>query len=111
MRDVRVGVGPEKTVTKRGTNISTAVEVVAAVSGKRIIITDFFVSCGTAAYYSFLDGGTVMWDTYLGGSLAYCAFSGALNTPIALTAGNALKVKASTTNTDYSILINYYVEQ
>jgi hypothetical protein len=107
MRDIRVAPGPEQRVDKRGVDISTAATVVSAVSGKRIVITDIIASSGTAGIFTVYDDTTEVLDIYLGGN---ASFSSNLQTPIAITAGNAVKLGSSTSNTNYSVVISYYIE-
>ena len=64
-------------------------------------------STGTAGTFTIYDDSTEVLDIYLD---AKAAFSANLQTPIALTAGNALKLGSSTSNTNYSVVISYYIE-
>tara|TARA_R100000005_G_C5002753_1_gene210545 strand:+ start:1198 stop:1524 length:327 start_codon:yes stop_codon:yes gene_type:complete len=107
MRDIRVAPGPEQRVDKRGVDISTAATVVSAVSNKRIVITDIIASTGTAGTFTIYDDSTEVLDIYLD---AKASFSANLQTPIAITAGNAVKLGSSTSNTNYSVVISYYIE-
>jgi len=107
LRDYRVAAAPVLHVTKTGANISTATSVVSAVSTKSIVVTDIIVSTGTAGDLSVCDDDTPFVTFYLGADGTAVAN---LSSPVKITAGNALKVDSSTTNTDYFFLINYYIE-
>jgi hypothetical protein len=94
---------------KKGTDISTAADVVAApsVSTDSIVVTDIVVSKGTAGTVTVQDGATEVADLYVA---AAAVNSVNLSGPLKLTAGNALKMKLNNTNTNYSILVTYYLQ-
>jgi hypothetical protein len=94
---------------KKGSDISTAADVVAApsVSTDSIVVTDIVVSKGTAGTATVQDGATEIADLYVAaGGVNSVNLSG----PLKLTAGNALKMKLNNSNTNYSILVTYYLQ-
>jgi len=94
---------------KKGTDISSAADVVSApsVSTDSIVVTDIVVSKGTAGTVTVQDGATEIADLYVA---AGGVNSANLSGPLKLTAGNALKMKLNNTNTNYSILVTYYLQ-
>ena len=94
---------------KKGSDISTAAVVIAApsVSTDSIVITDIVVSKGTAGTVTVQDDSTEIADLYVAaGGVNSVNLSG----PLKLTAGNALKMKLNNSNTNYSILVTYYLQ-
>ncbi len=98
---------------KAGADISSAHTLIAApsVSNQAIVITDIMFSKATAGDLTLTDGSTDIAVLYAGaggelGSVNVVSFTG----PLRLTAGNAFKVKLDNTNTNYSVLVTYYLE-
>ena len=94
---------------KAGADISSAHTLIAApsVSNQAIVITDIMFSQATAGSLTLTDGSTDIALLYsAAGSTNVVSFTG----PLRLTAGNAFKVKLDDSNTDYSVLVTYYLE-
>ena len=93
----------------RAEDISSATDVIAApsVSTQSIVITDIVVSILTYGVLSIQDGATeILTLNPDSKSISSISFTG----PLKLTAGNALKAKLGSTNTDWSLLVTYYIE-
>ena len=93
---------------KKGTNISSAADVIAAPdSDQAIVITDLVISKLTAGTMTLQDGATAIAVLYPADeSISSINFTG----PLMITAGNAFKAKLSEEDIDYSILATYYIK-
>ena len=95
---------------KTGVDLSgTTVLVAAPNSDQAIVVTDvvFSTSETVAGILAIYDGATTilkLWNE--SGNSQSLHFGG----PLQLTAGNALKVQMDDTDTDYSILVTYYIK-
>ena len=92
---------------KKGTDISTVVDLVAAPnSDQAIVVTDIIYGKeGIDGTLTIQDGSTGILDL-IARRDTMVNFSG----PLQLTAGNALKVIMSNVDTDYSLLVTYYIK-
>jgi hypothetical protein len=93
---------------KKGTNISSAADVIAAPnSDQAIVITDLVISKLTAGTMTLQDDTTAIAVLYPAAkSISSINFSG----PLMITAGNAFKAMLDDGDTDYSILATYYIK-
>lgn len=98
--------------TKNGVNISTPTELIAG-GNAAINITDVIVSKDSDGDVSFYNGtghaNQLLWTSYLkssdnGNSSDVISFTSALK----INNASGLYVKLNNTNTDYTILVNYY---
>tara|TARA_R100000008_G_C3581191_1_gene168628 strand:- start:1368 stop:1736 length:369 start_codon:yes stop_codon:yes gene_type:complete len=98
--------------TKNGANISTPTELIAG-GNAAINITDVIVSKDSDGDVSFYNGtghaNQLLWTSYLkssdnGNSSDVISFTSALK----IDNASGLYVKLNNTNTDYTILVNYY---
>tara|TARA_A100001201_G_C3994397_1_gene172592 strand:+ start:260 stop:619 length:360 start_codon:yes stop_codon:yes gene_type:complete len=95
--------------TKHDTNISTATELISGGEHNNIIITDLIVSKNSDGDMSFFDGPTKIMTLYIkssdnGESIESLNFTAGLK----ITSNSGLYVQLDSTNTDYSVLANYY---
>lgn len=94
---------------QRDQDISTAVTLITApsVSTQSIVITDIVFSTTLATNASIQDNNTIILDLR---APANGSVSVNLSGPLKLTAGNALKVKLSTSSLAYCIFCTYYIQ-
>ncbi len=93
---------------KKGADISSAHTLIAApsVSTHSIVITDIVFSKSSAGTLTLTDGSTDIMDMY---AATYGSNSVNFTGPLKLTAGNAFKITMDDTNTDYGVLVTYYL--
>ena len=96
-------------VTKRNTNISSSTELIAApsVTTQSIVITDISFGGGSGHTLTLYEGSTILHEIWtISSGHESINFTG----PLMLTAGEAFNIKLDSTDTDWSILVTYYIE-
>ena len=95
--------------TKRNTNISSSTELIAApaVASQCIVITDLSFGGGSSHTLTLYEGTTLLHEIWtISSGHESLNFSG----PLRLTAGEAFNIMLDSTDTDWSILVTYYIE-
>ena len=95
--------------TKRATNISSSTELIAApsVASQSIVITDISFGGGSSHTLTLYEGTTSLHEIWtISSGHESLSFSG----PLKLTAGEAFNIMLDSTDTDWSVLVTYYIE-
>jgi Ni,Fe-hydrogenase maturation factor len=93
---------------KRATNIFTATDVIPAPSSASIVIVDMVISKGSAGHFIFFDDTTEIMDIFLNEQQPTEVIH--FNSPIALTPEKALKVRLLDADTDWGVIVTYYLD-